>query len=37
MQILIYTPNLELTINDGIVIINYVYEQLVYFIASIKI
>ena len=37
MEILIYTPNLELTINDGLVIINYMYEQIVYLFASIKI
>jgi len=36
MEILIYTPNLELTINDGLVIINYMYEQIVHLFASIK-
>lgn len=37
MEIYIYTPHLELIINDSLVLLNYVYEQAIQIIASIKL
>lgn len=37
MEIYIYTPHLELIINDSLVFFNYVYEQAIQIIASIKL
>ena len=37
MEIYIYTPHLELIINDSLVFFNYVYEQAIQIIALIKL
>ena len=37
MEIIINTPNLEVYINDGLVVINYIIEQIVEVTAKLKI
>jgi len=37
MEIIISTPNLEIYINDGLVVINYIIEQIVEVTAKLKI
>jgi hypothetical protein len=37
MEIYLYTPNLEIVLNDGIIFFNYVYGQVLQIITSIKL
>tara|TARA_Y100001935_G_C17152700_1_gene431243 strand:- start:310 stop:423 length:114 start_codon:yes stop_codon:yes gene_type:complete len=37
MEIIIYTPNLELVYQDGLFFLNYIIEQVIEITAKIKI
>ncbi len=37
MEIIIYTPNLEIVYQEGLLFLNYIIEQVIEFTAQIKI
>ena len=37
MEIYLYTPNLEILLSDGVVFLNYVYDQVLQLITSVKL
>ena len=37
MEIYLYTPNLEILLNDGVIFLNYVYGQVLQIITSVKL
>jgi len=37
MEIYLYTPNLEILLSDGVIFLNYVYDQVLQIITSVKL
>ncbi len=37
MEIYLYTPNLEIFLSDGVIFLNYVYDQVLQIITSVEL
>jgi hypothetical protein len=37
MEIYLYTPNLEILLSDGVLFLNYVYDQILQIVTSVKL